>query len=175
MPCQILIFQTPVASSAMLTVVLCASTDARRRVRRHDGPRQADSTTAAPRTLLNGAVRMRTLTDAGDTTINEYASSTGQIFAYTWQGPTMPDLRRCSARTTPPTGRAPPTLAAGQDLHASRVARPDVVVESGGQMRSYVGRAWLPGGLAAGVTPPICPEATRTPSCKRLDDRCRLP
>jgi hypothetical protein len=44
-------------------------------------------------------------------------------------------------------------LATGRDLHAPGFAQPDVVVELGGQMRSYVGRAWLPGALPAGVTP----------------------
>jgi hypothetical protein len=33
------------------------------------------------------------------------------------------------------------------------VVRPDVIVESGGQMRSYVGRAWLPDAMPAGVSP----------------------
>jgi hypothetical protein len=42
--------------------------------------------------------------------------------------------------------------AAARSLHATRVEQPDVVVESGGQMRSYVGRAWLPNALPAGVS-----------------------
>jgi uncharacterized membrane protein len=92
---------------------------------------------AAPVTLLNGAVQMRSRVDAGGTTVNEYASSTGQIFAYSWQGPTMPDL---------------PAL-----LGAYNASYRAVVVESGGQMRSYVGRAWLPGALPAGVTPADLP------------------
>jgi hypothetical protein len=37
------------------------------------------------------------------------------------------------------------------------VVRSDVVVESGGQMRSYVGRAWLPRALPGGVTPADLP------------------
>jgi hypothetical protein len=38
-------------------------------------------------------------------------------------------------------------------LHASRVAQPDVIVDSGGQMRSYVGRAWLPAAVPPGISP----------------------
>ena len=113
---------------------------------------------AAPVALLNGAVQMRTRVDAGGTTVNEYASSTGQIFAYSWQGPTMPDLPALlGAYNASYRAGAAEGLAAGQDLHASRVVRSDVVVESGGQMRSYVGRAWLPGALPAGVTPADLP------------------
>jgi Protein of unknown function (DUF2844) len=113
---------------------------------------------AAPVTLLNGAVQMRSRVDAGGTTVNEYASSTGQIFAYSWQGPTMPDLPALlGAYNASYRAGAAEGFAATQDLHASRVARSDVVVESGGQMRSYVGRAWLPGALPAGVTPADLP------------------
>jgi hypothetical protein len=113
---------------------------------------QPGTATAAPQTLLNGALRMRTLTDAGNTTINEYATSTGEIIAYTWQGPTMPDLNallgkyagsyRAGAAASPATG----------NLHASRVVGPDVIVESGGLMRSYTGRVWLPTEMPPGVT-----------------------
>jgi Protein of unknown function (DUF2844) len=109
---------------------------------------------SAPVTLLNGAVLRRTSIDAGGTTVREYASNTGQVFAYTWQGPSMPDLPGLLGPYNA-SYRAGAAAAAsgGRDLHASRVAQPDVVVESGGQMRSYVGRAWLPAALPAGVTP----------------------
>lgn len=119
---------------------------------------QASSTgytqASAPVTLLNGAVLMRTGIDAGGTTVNEYASSTDRIFAYTWQGPTMPDLPTLLGSYNASYRAGAAAGATGErDLHASRVARTDVVVESGGQMRSYVGRAWLPAGLPAGVIP----------------------
>lgn len=122
------------------------------------GSAGSPASAAAPVMLLNGAVLMRTSVDTGGTTINEYASNTGEIFAYTWQGPTMPDLPAllgaydASYRAGAAAGRA-----AERDLHASRVAQPDVIVEAGGQMRSYVGRAWLPGALPAGVTPDDLP------------------
>jgi hypothetical protein len=116
------------------------------------GSGAADS--APPVTLLNGEVKKRTSVDAGGTTIDEYASSTGQIFAYKWHGPTMPDLPALlgSYNASYRAGAAA-QASGGRDLHALRVARPDVVVEVGGQMRSYVGSAWLPAALPAGVTP----------------------
>ncbi|WP_153099772.1 DUF2844 domain-containing protein [Paraburkholderia hayleyella] len=104
--------------------------------------------------LLNGAVRERSSVDAGGTTIREYAASDGRIFAYTWQGPTMPDLHALLGKYTASyrTG-ATANRAISNELHASRVERPDVVVESGGQMRSYLGRAWLPQALPPGISP----------------------
>ncbi|MGF6603946.1 hypothetical protein P3T23_008701 [Paraburkholderia sp. GAS448] len=101
-----------------------------------------------------GLFRVRSTIDDGGTTINEYASTSGQVFGYTWQGPTMPDLQTLLGKYydsyrvgTTPDATTP------RNLHASRVTRPDVIVESGGQMRSYAGRAWLPGALPAGVFP----------------------
>jgi hypothetical protein len=118
------------------------------------GGQMSSQTTSAsaPQTRFNGALRVRTFIDAGSTTINEYATSTGRIVAYTWAGPTMPDLHALLGNYVDSYKTGAAALAAGNgNLHASRVARPDVIVESGGPMRSYVGRAWLPAGLPPGV------------------------
>jgi hypothetical protein len=105
------------------------------------------------RVLPGGAVRVRSTIDAGGTTINEYATRDGLIFACAWQGPTMPDLTRILG----PYAERYRANAAAQfnatgHLHASRVEQPDVIIEAGGQMRSYVGRAWLPAALPADVS-----------------------
>lgn len=102
-------------------------------------------------TLMNGAIRLRTLTDAGGTTLNEYATSTGRIVAYTWEGPTMPDLRALLGGYNASYLAGAAAAPADSNLHSSRVVRPDVIVESGGPMRGYVGRAWLPTALPPGV------------------------
>ncbi|AOJ69035.1 MULTISPECIES: DUF2844 domain-containing protein [Burkholderia] len=104
--------------------------------------------------LFDGAVTMRSYVDTGGTTIREYATRTGQIFAYTWDGPTSPNLRQLlGERFAIYQGHAvatDPRVRAG--LHAGRVAQADFVVEAGGRMRAYVGRAWLPGAVPAGVS-----------------------
>ncbi|BCF88009.1 DUF2844 domain-containing protein [Paraburkholderia largidicola] len=105
------------------------------------------------RVLPGSAVRVRSTIDAGGTTINEYATRDGLIFACAWQGPTMPDLTRILG----PYAERYRANAAAQfnatgHLHASRVEQPDVIIEAGGQMRSYVGRAWLPAALPADVS-----------------------
>jgi Protein of unknown function (DUF2844) len=144
-------FLSIVAASASMAVFLCVSADARAELG-GTMPSHADSTTAAPQTLLNGALRLRTLTDAGNTTVNEYATNTGQIIAYTWQGPTMPDLRALLGKYADSYRSGAAAAVPDGNLHASRVVRPDVIVESGGPMRSYMGRAWLPAALPPGVT-----------------------
>ena len=142
-----------VALSAMLTGLL-PITDACAALGGTMATTAPSGASAPPVVQLNGALLVRTHVDAGGTTLNEYASSTGQIFAYTWQGPTMPDLPALlGAYNASYRVGAADGYAASHDLHAARVARSDVIVESGGQMRSYVGRAWLPTALPAGVTP----------------------
>ncbi|ACC70706.1 DUF2844 domain-containing protein [Paraburkholderia phymatum] len=105
------------------------------------------------RAVPSGTVRIRATVDAGGTTIREYATCDGYVFAYAWQGPTMPDLARLLGRYAERyRAKAATQLGAFGYLHASRVDQPDIVVESGGQMRSYVGRAWLPAAVPSGFS-----------------------
>jgi hypothetical protein len=145
---------TAIATSVVFA--LCANTlaagDARAQL---GGTMPASQVTGNPtqRVLPGGAVRVRSSVDAGGTTINEYATGDGLIFAYAWQGPTMPDLTRMLGPYAERyRAKAAEQFDATGHLHASRVEQPDVIVESGGQMRSYVGRAWLPAALPADVS-----------------------
>ena len=110
---------------------------------------------SATQTLAGGAARVTSYVDAGGTRFSEYiAASSGEIFAYVWQGPTPPDLDALLGRYAAAWRSGAAALhASGRDgLHAARVDTPTVVVESGGHMRSYIGRAWLPVALPAGVS-----------------------
>jgi Protein of unknown function (DUF2844) len=117
------------------------------------GETQGSSADTQSRSLLNGAIRIHTFTDEGGTAVTEYATSTGKVFAYTWHGPTVPDLHALLGKYDMSFRKGSAAQLDGtHNLHASHVERSDVVVESGGRMRSYVGRAWLPQALPAGVT-----------------------
>lgn len=105
--------------------------------------------------LGGGAVRVTQSIDDGGTRLREYvATANGKVFAYTWQGPSAPNLDILLGRYADDyqSGAVALHLAGRDGLHAARVDTPSVIVESGGLMRSYVGRAWLPGALPAGVT-----------------------
>ncbi|HEY4350384.1 MAG TPA: DUF2844 domain-containing protein [Paraburkholderia sp.] len=104
--------------------------------------------------LADASIRIRAWTDEGGTKIHEYATGDGLIFAYTWEGPTMPNLEGLLGRYSV-SYRAKAAELAGTrgSLHASRIVQPDVIVDSGGQMRSYVGRAWLPAAIPPGISP----------------------
>lgn len=88
------------------------------------------------------------LTPAG-TAVREFVSAGGKVFAVTWSGPAMPDLRQLlgpyfadfSSTTAPRTGG---------HMHRS-IERSDLVVRSTGRMRAFSGKAYVPSLIPTGV------------------------
>ncbi|MEM5420366.1 DUF2844 domain-containing protein [Paraburkholderia sp. BR14263] len=110
---------------------------------------------AAQRSIGGGAGRVVSYVDDNGTTINAYVgSAAGTVFAYTWQGPAQPNVGALLGRYAADWRSAAAALhATGRNgLHAARVDGAQVVVETAGHMRAYVGRAWLPAALPAGVS-----------------------
>ena len=111
------------------------------------------ATTAAANTTAAGASYIeRATTLDGGTQVREYVSTGGTVFAVTWEGPNMPDLKAllgpyfdtlvAESQKAPRAGRSP----VGVNL-------PEVVINSGGHMRAYEGSAWIPAQLPAGLNP----------------------
>jgi hypothetical protein len=106
----------------------------------------------ATRRVVNADTRftLHELQAPSGTTVREYVSPTGVVFGVAWQGPTMPDLRQVlggyfdqyvgavTARRT----RGGPVL----------IQLPGLVVQSGGHMRAFAGKAYVPGSLPQGVS-----------------------
>ena len=89
---------------------------------------------------------------AGGTTVREYVGADGLVFAVSWNGPFMPDLRTLLGdQFTTMTAEAARHPRAGHSQ--LRVERPEVTIESTGHMRAYAGRAWLTAKLPAGFHP----------------------
>jgi len=98
---------------------------------------------------VNYSVTETTL-DSG-TVVREYADSAGVVFAVSWNGPFLPDLRTLLgehfATMTREAARHP---KAGHSQLA--VDNSDVVIVSNGHMRAYSGKAWIPSALPAGFS-----------------------
>ncbi len=89
---------------------------------------------------------------AAGTTVREYLTTSGTVFAVAWEGPWLPDLRQLlgshfdrfqtvvRARTRRTRGLV--TVNDG-----------DFVVQMGGHQRSFVGRAYMPGLMPQGLQP----------------------
>ena len=77
------------------------------------------------------------------TVVNEYVSAEGKVFAVTWKGASVPDLSqtlglyfeeyKAAASSTPHAGH-----------HHLTVQQPDLVVVTGGHMRAWNGKAYVP-------------------------------
>ena len=86
--------------------------------------------------------------DSG-TVVREYVNTQGTVFAVSWAGPALPDLRtllgdKFAVLTTTAAKRP----KAGHSQLA--VDQQDVVIVSGGHMRAFAGHAWIPDALPAG-------------------------
>jgi Protein of unknown function (DUF2844) len=80
--------------------------------------------------------------------VREFASLAGTVFGVAWSGPTMPDLRQVLGPyfeqylgATAQRNRRGPVL----------VEQPGLVVQSGGHLRAFVGKAYVPGAVPQGV------------------------
>lgn len=84
--------------------------------------------------------------------VREFVNRDGLVFAVAWSGPAEPNLQQLlgvhfaqyhQARMA----QTPPGLR-----RTLRLALPDLVIESGGHMRAYRGRAYLPARVPDGVS-----------------------
>jgi hypothetical protein len=83
--------------------------------------------------------------------VREYLNRDGVVFAVSWSGPVMPNLQHLLGTHFEAYTAALAALN-HPGLHRSvRVASADLVVESGGHLRAYAGRAYLPLAVPAGV------------------------
>ncbi|MHB8741939.1 MAG: DUF2844 domain-containing protein [Sulfuricaulis sp.] len=84
------------------------------------------------------------------TIVRQYASTVdGVIFAVAWSGPFVPDLQQImGSNFEKMIARQAGQVAAGRRFIIQHYS--DLVVESGGHPRSFMGRAYLPDALPAG-------------------------
>lgn len=85
------------------------------------------------------------------TMVKEYVSPAGMVFAVSWQGPSIPDLQQVLGRYF--EAYVDMLKNRGNAGGASATQQSGLVVQSGGHMRAYFGRAYiapmLPRGVAA--------------------------
>ena len=87
-------------------------------------------------------------------TVREYVSPAGRVFAVTWQGPTLPDLRQLLGDYFAPYTQAVQAARKSRAGHGPlRIETPALVVEQSGHPRAFTGRAYLPPLLPARVAP----------------------
>lgn len=89
------------------------------------------------------------MTAPSGTSIREYAAADGKVFAVTWSGPAIPDLRQLLG---PYFSSYASDAGARRSGHAHRqVDRPGLVVHSSGHQRAFSGKAYIPSMVPTGV------------------------
>ena len=111
-----------------------------------------DQTTlgASIKATPHGGYTVHELTLPSGTLVREYSAPNGTVFAVAWNGPAKPDLSQllgnyfgdfvAAAQTTP-----------GARSHLN-LSRSDLVIQAGGRMRAFFGRAYLVGSIPSGVS-----------------------
>lgn len=108
------------------------------------------SSVEADRASLKGTTRVTTaptfavheITTAGGLQVREYLSSAGKVFAVSWRGPGIPDLRQMLGSYYGEFAQA--ARAPHYNHHHLSVNAPHVIVQSSGHTRYFFGRAWVP-------------------------------
>jgi len=108
------------------------------------------SSVEADRVSLKGTVRvspetnfaLHEITTADGMQVHEYLSATGKVFAVSWRGRGVPDLRQLLGSYYGQFAQA--ASAPHYNHHHLSVTTADVVVQSSGHTRSFFGRAWAP-------------------------------
>lgn len=103
-----------------------------------------------PAAATPGSFSVTELVTPEGVTVREFLTAGGKVFAVTWAGPAVPDLRQLLgpyfadyASSTTPTGHRG---------HSHRtVMRDDLVVRSSGRMRAFSGTAYVPSLVPTGV------------------------
>jgi hypothetical protein len=74
--------------------------------------------------------------------IREYVSGAGKVFAVSWRGPALPDLAQLLGSYSQPLRQG--ATHPHYNHHRLNIETPNVVMQSGGHLRTLYGRAWVP-------------------------------
>jgi hypothetical protein len=93
--------------------------------------------------------RVHEMTLSSGTVVREFAGLDGKIFAVSWHGPYMPNLRQTLGKYFDTVGAAPRSRS---DRNHLQIQQGDLVVANAGHMRAFSGRAYLASAVPAGVS-----------------------
>ena len=107
---------------------------------------------ALMRIVRNNSYALHEIRSASGTTIREYVSTSGTVFAVAWQGPWLPDLRQVLGAHFDQYETAMRSARRARKGRGSLVIDgPDLVVQMTGHPRSFFGRAYVPALMPQGV------------------------
>jgi hypothetical protein len=87
------------------------------------------------------------------TIVEEYVSSTGTVFAVAWRGHFMPDMQQLMGTYFNQYSAALQSQQKHFGHQPLNIKQSELVVQTGGHMRDYFGRAYIPSLLPSGFNP----------------------
>ncbi len=106
------------------------------------------------RTIAAESYTVHEIQGASGTVVREYFSSPGIVFAVSWHGPWMPDMRQILGSYFEQYAQAVQSHR-DDSLRLGRrpimIDQPGLMVQSGGHPRSFAGKAYIPDMLPANV------------------------
>lgn len=144
------------AALGTLLAVLLAALPASAELGGDESSVQADALgmNAQRRIERTQAYTMHEMQTPPGTVVREYVSSGGKVFAVSWQGPTTPDFRQLLGPYFDQLQNAPSNRNGRGPLI---IHQPGLVIHSGGHMRAFTGRAYIPDMVPAGVSAEAIP------------------
>lgn len=104
------------------------------------------------RTMPTASYTVHEIQGANGTVVREYFSPQGIVFAVAWHGPWLPDMRQILGSYFEQYSQAAESHQnARLGRRAVMVEQPQLVIQSGGHLRSFVGKAYIPDMLPTGV------------------------
>jgi hypothetical protein len=89
---------------------------------------------------------------ATGTVVREYVSADGKVFAVAWHGPWLPDMRQILGTYFEQYAQAVQSESSGRmGRRPVKVEQPGLVVQIGGHIRAFAGRAYIPDTLPSGM------------------------
>jgi len=92
------------------------------------------------------------------TVVKEYVSPAGKVFAITWHGQFIPNMQQLLGTYFDQYTQAAKVQRESHVGHRPlNIQEPGLVLQNGGHMRSYFGRAYVPDMVPQGVSPDALP------------------
>ena len=111
-----------------------------------------DAKDAVVQRAQGGLLTYRETTDTYGIVVRQYADAAGAVYAVSWRGPAMPDVKALLGAYFQRFRDGASASAGDAGLHTARVADGALVVENRTRLREFSGRAWLANALPPGVS-----------------------
>ncbi len=114
---------------------------------------------SADRTHMNASVKVtqeatysvHEMQSPGGTTVKEFVSPAGNVFAVSWQGQFPPQMQQILGSYYSQYSAALSAKPRHYGHRPLNIQQPGLVIQTGGHMRDYFGRAYIPDMLPTGV------------------------